>query len=513
MPFDEWQLHLLGLLEGGDLDIIPLKDIDSVLVFLNKFDSIEDLFAEECAKRCGNDSKAKERILKLVDRTLLENEHDVFRIYGRAAFSDKSRKTLKTRYQRLCRIFHPDHGLSELQFLNQRMSIINSSFDLAEKNFNNPSAVYNKSSSVYNKTAKTKDFKTTDATSFANRSKHNRRHSLKLRRRSHHKRKVFFKTWRRINRKFIRGLYRIDTYFRNLNRWSKRTLKVMAGLLAVMLSITVYQFVQSSGNQTVYEVNALVNDVEKEPTNVVSQPYEKELQVSEIERILDEMLAENSTKDIDQTRYDNRDNQLSQTIDSDISMESAVKHDNEDIKVDFIEEKDVSKAPRQTRPVKKSEKEVVKIERVSQPVTALHKKDDFEKAKDTHQAEIAKNVPIILPKSAENTLRLFGHFYAESQIESLASLFTADGSFFEFSGKRNIENSTQRLFEKIQNQTIQLKVHDAKEAGPWLILDSEIISVFQLKETQDWVRKHEKAEIVLFADQENKFKISSLSKK
>lgn len=487
MSLEQWQVNLLELLKGNSLNVIPAKDIDSILVFLNKFDADQDVYAARCAQIYGDPATTKEKILKLIDRTLLENEHDIFRIFGRESFSDKSRKKLKVRYQRLCRIFHPDHGLAEHHFLNQRMSIINSSYDLAEKHFDNPFVV------VGEIPKRTKNF-TTSTRAEDNVVKQVRSNS------QNRKRRKTKNVTRRFSRRAISFLYRVDDFLRGPGSTAKQIFRVIAGLFVFIFLISVYQFVMSGVERRNFDSDVSVTKVTNLKGQVVSQPFEKELQTSEIEKILDEMLKENSTRDI--KRIHSKNYKRSEYLVDDLNTSNTIEDtNNEPQESNFkdIKPKAIVKDEKSLLNSKKLELKVVKTK--SEGV--LLKQSGL-------QIENTENDLLVLPKEAQQTLFNLQQFYHQSQAKKVTSLFADDGLFLEFSGRVNIEKAMNQLFDKMQNQNLKFELVSKKQTGQWLILYGKMISEFQSNKTDIKVKKEESVEIMLFNSPGIGFLISSL---
>ena len=138
MSIEPWQLHLLDALKGQKRLPELYPHVDAILTCLAKFDSHCNAFDQQCVDLSGSDAHAKKQILRLIDELLLRDERDIVRIFGKSAFADHSKKQLKRRYQRLTRLFHPDLGMEEVNWLNAKMSLINRSYELALDNFANP---------------------------------------------------------------------------------------------------------------------------------------------------------------------------------------------------------------------------------------------------------------------------------------------------------------------------------------------------------------------------------------
>jgi len=155
MNLQDWQERLLCYLRGSVPSFELLPDVDDLLVFLINFDPLLNPFDALCRDACNNsneqikeesrgrprETEVTKRILFCLDELLFYDDHDLLRIFGRAAFADSSRKTLKLRYQRLRRVFHPDLGLADEVWLTEKMVSVNRAYDLAQSNFENPDSV------------------------------------------------------------------------------------------------------------------------------------------------------------------------------------------------------------------------------------------------------------------------------------------------------------------------------------------------------------------------------------
>lgn len=125
MDFDgrdekKWQGYLTRSLRLGLADPNLFPHLDAILSWYAADKDIEDLFYKEIVDEFG-ERGFKKKFEECLDRLTVSN----FSIGANDLFGELDPDYAKVRYRKLIRVFHPDRGENEEQWLNYRAERIN----------------------------------------------------------------------------------------------------------------------------------------------------------------------------------------------------------------------------------------------------------------------------------------------------------------------------------------------------------------------------------------------------
>ena len=130
-----WGAHLVRTLalKSGRLDQEVYRNVDELLVWLKTADTAKDRLYSQCEEAVGNSKSAQFEILKLLDACLFKAPLDVRKVFGAESISKSDQEAVRSRYKRLTSVFHPDRGLADEDWLNDRMALINKAYTRARE--------------------------------------------------------------------------------------------------------------------------------------------------------------------------------------------------------------------------------------------------------------------------------------------------------------------------------------------------------------------------------------------
>lgn len=439
------ETRLSTALQSGNSHELGPEDIDELLLLLGKFET-DDSYVSNIINVSGGEASAKRKLLILIDEVALFDENSLSYIFGRDTIANQDRHALKQRFARLSRVFHPDRGFHDSDWLTQRMSLINNAHSLAEKVFDgdieNPE---NATRPGFNPTPQFDTRKRRRKANIYNDDKEG----------------------------LSDEVYKFAFKFLNGSNFDQIK-KLVFGLIALVIILILTSFFSQRQNQTNDHTNIIATDfLQKKPTNPpVHDQNEPFLTQSEINNVVDDLLNELASHN--KPELSNGTETIHKPIDPDL--------------LDWVREqrgRDQASKPLESSASRPSNVATLNSENTSADAMAMiQSQGNPDEAVHGILSELGETSPKRKLKSVEQFIASLESAYENKDLDTWINTFTPDASYYDTVGRLEIAKERREFFQSIESPTARFTVHEFKLVGDVFFLVADVESSFFVSETK-----------------------------
>lgn len=124
----QWASRIAKFAKTGHHDPVFTENLDDLLRWLLNKNSATSALLDRAFDSAGITPRlARRRVLSVVDQMLFKRSNEPWQVLGLESKAQKDE--VRDRYKRLTQVFHPDKGLGDERWLNDRMERIRGAYD------------------------------------------------------------------------------------------------------------------------------------------------------------------------------------------------------------------------------------------------------------------------------------------------------------------------------------------------------------------------------------------------